>query len=303
MRLDVEGARRGIERPRRPAARPRRRRGRVGHPPGGDDQHGAGHARRVDRARIRPATARARRLRRLGAGPRLPAGSGARHPARHPAGGGRASRRPSGSWPPRCSFDLSRSYVRRLDALDPGIPGRGSSRRWPARAPRSSARPGVSGTLSVTRSADMRYVGQGYELSVPIPDGPVDGRTAAALRSAFDRVYAPSLRILRSEGGRRARDRRRDRERRRARGAAAANSRLGARDIARGPEAEPPGRTSRRPAATSTARSTTGRGCRWARRSPGPAIVEEPESTTVLPPGARAEVDRWANLIVALGDG
>ena len=34
----------------------------------------------------------------------------------------------------------------------------------------------------------------------------------------------------------------------------------------------------------------------------GPAIVEEPESTTVLPPGARAEVDRWANLIVALGD-
>jgi N-methylhydantoinase A len=34
----------------------------------------------------------------------------------------------------------------------------------------------------------------------------------------------------------------------------------------------------------------------------GPAIVEEPESTTVLPPGARAEVDRWANLLVALGD-
>jgi N-methylhydantoinase A/oxoprolinase/acetone carboxylase beta subunit len=28
--------------------------------------------------------------------------------------------------------------------------------------------------------------------------------------------------------------------------------------------------------------------------------VEEPESTTVLPPGAVAEVDRWANLIVEL---
>ena len=35
----------------------------------------------------------------------------------------------------------------------------------------------------------------------------------------------------------------------------------------------------------------------------GPAIVEEPESTTVLPPGARAEIDRWANLIVDFGGG
>jgi len=35
----------------------------------------------------------------------------------------------------------------------------------------------------------------------------------------------------------------------------------------------------------------------------GPAIVEEPESTSVLPPGARAEVDRWANLLVKIGDG
>ena len=32
----------------------------------------------------------------------------------------------------------------------------------------------------------------------------------------------------------------------------------------------------------------------------GPAVVEEPESTTVLPPGAVAEVDRWANLIVEM---
>ncbi|MGH7264192.1 MAG: hypothetical protein ACREMB_04955, partial [Candidatus Rokuibacteriota bacterium] len=33
-------------------------------------------------------------------------------------------------------------------------------------------------------------------------------------------------------------------------------------------------------------------------RVPGPAIVEEPDSTTVLPPGAAAEVDRWGNLLV-----
>ncbi len=34
-------------------------------------------------------------------------------------------------------------------------------------------------------------------------------------------------------------------------------------------------------------------------RLAGPAVVEEAESTTVLPPGAAAEVDAWANLIVS----
>jgi N-methylhydantoinase A/oxoprolinase/acetone carboxylase beta subunit len=33
----------------------------------------------------------------------------------------------------------------------------------------------------------------------------------------------------------------------------------------------------------------------------GPAIVEERESTTVLPPGATATVDAYANLIVTVG--
>jgi N-methylhydantoinase A len=36
-------------------------------------------------------------------------------------------------------------------------------------------------------------------------------------------------------------------------------------------------------------------------RLEGPAVVEEPESTTVLPPGTTAEVDPWANLLVTLG--
>jgi hypothetical protein len=29
--------------------------------------------------------------------------------------------------------------------------------------------------------------------------------------------------------------------------------------------------------------------------------VEEPESTTVLPPGTTAEIDRWGNLLVKIG--
>ena len=35
-------------------------------------------------------------------------------------------------------------------------------------------------------------------------------------------------------------------------------------------------------------------------RLAGPAIVEERESTTVLPPGASASVDEYANLLVEL---
>jgi N-methylhydantoinase A len=34
-------------------------------------------------------------------------------------------------------------------------------------------------------------------------------------------------------------------------------------------------------------------------RIAGPAVVEETESTTVLPPGVTAEVDRWATLLVS----
>jgi N-methylhydantoinase A len=41
--------------------------------------------------------------------------------------------------------------------------------------------------LSETRTAFMRYRGQGHEVAVPLPDGELD---AAALRAAFDATYA-----------------------------------------------------------------------------------------------------------------
>ena len=196
-------------------------------------------------------------------------------------------------------FDTSRSYVRRLDALDPAYLA--SILEDMARQGTAVVREaGVSGTLSVARSADMRYVGQGYELSVPIPDGPVDGRTAAALRSAFDRVYAHrygysdpkaavelvTAAVTVTGAGPEVR---------------LAEQPPGARDVA---QARKPSRPVYFPevrgyvecAIYDRARLPVGA------TIAGPAIVEEPESTTVLPPGARAEVDRWANLLVALGD-
>jgi N-methylhydantoinase A len=160
---------------------------------------------------------------------------------------------------------------------------------------------GVGGTLSVARSADMRYVGQGYELSVPIPEGPVDGGTAAALRSAFDRVYGHrygysdptaavelvTAAVTVTGAGPEVR---------------LGEQPPGARDIA---QARKPSRSVYFPetrgyvecAIYDRARLPVGG------TIPGPAIVEEPESTTVLPPGTTAEIDRWANLLVKIGDG
>lgn len=37
-------------------------------------------------------------------------------------------------------------------------------------------------------------------------------------------------------------------------------------------------------------------------RIAGPAVIEEHASTTVLPPGDRAEIDQWGNIVINLGD-
>jgi N-methylhydantoinase A len=196
-------------------------------------------------------------------------------------------------------FDTSRSCVRRLNALDPAYLA--SILEDMARQGTAVVREaGVRGTLSVTRSADMRYVGQGYELSVPIPDGPVDGRTAAALRSAFDRVYAHrygysdpkaavelvTAAVTVTGAGPEVR---------------LAEQPPGARDVAQA-------RKPSRPVYFPETRGYVECAIYDRARLPigatiaGPAIVEEPESTTVLPPGTAAEVDRWTNLLVTIGD-
>jgi N-methylhydantoinase A len=197
-------------------------------------------------------------------------------------------------------FDLSRSYVRRLDALDPAYLAQilAEMTDQGAAVVREA---GVRGTLSEARSADMRYVGQGYELSVPIPDGPVDGRTAAALRSAFDRVYGHRYGYSDPKAAVEL--------------VTVAVTVIGAGPDVRLPEQPPGTRTAaeaRKPDRAAYFPETGGYvPCAIYDRArlpvgatiEGPAIVEEPESTTVLPPGARAEIDRWANLIVDFGGG
>ena len=99
--------------------------------------------------------------------------------SRHHLGGRAADQRPA---------------LRRHPHLVPGL-GRGRPRRasmptsrpwpgnWPTASPPTAS---TSRRVSFERRGDLRYVGQGYELRVPFPDGPID---AAALAKAFEAFH------------------------------------------------------------------------------------------------------------------
>ena len=181
---------------RRHAARPRgaqsdrRRRAlqaagrRVGHPPARQRGHGQRRARARRRARPRPDRPAAVRVRRRRAGAR-----GRRRPRAGDAHGDRAA---VGRGDERGR--LARGAAGgRLHALAARAGRRRRPRRARSRCCASSTRAGAellarSGVREVVheRSADMRYVGQGFEVTVPLPAGPLD---AAGFRRAFEAVY------------------------------------------------------------------------------------------------------------------
>jgi N-methylhydantoinase A len=49
---------------------------------------------------------------------------------------------------------------------------------------------GLAGAnITYQRTADMRYVGQGHEVSVPLPDGPLGPAALARITAVFEDVY------------------------------------------------------------------------------------------------------------------
>src|SRR5204863_197343 len=86
-------------------------------------------------------------------------------------------------------FDVARTWVRRFDALDPAALTTmyDDMAAQAASIVRGAA---VAGTVTLARSVDARYVGQGYELTVPVPSGALDAAALARIRAAFDEVYA-----------------------------------------------------------------------------------------------------------------
>jgi N-methylhydantoinase A len=138
------------------------------------------------------------------------------------------------------------------------------------------------------RGVDMRYVGQGFEVTVPLPGGPLD---ADGFRRAFEAVYV-------RKHGRVGPD--------------VPLEAISWRVLTRGPV--PPLRLgSAGSGADALKGSRTAYFGEWldtpvyarealaaGARVDGPAIVEERESTTVVPPGAVVDVSEDGSLVMSL---
>ncbi|MCH7997221.1 MAG: hydantoinase/oxoprolinase family protein, partial [Chloroflexi bacterium] len=196
------------------------------------------------------------------------------------------------------SFDLAMTYAATLneEILDPvnaifeELTSRGRSMLEEA---------GADKAISLVTSADMHYVGQGYEISVPVASTPLTVESIALLEQAFHRTYQAvfgysqpdqqvevtgwKLKAVSSPGTFAL--------------PTAPDRGTGARDGFKGkrrayfPESGGYVETAIYDRYALTPGSSI----------EGPAIVEEAESTTVLLPGDRARVDDYLNLIVELG--
>jgi N-methylhydantoinase A len=152
------------------------------------------------------------------------------------------------------------------------------------------------GDRSLARTADMRYDGQNYELAVAVPDGAFAAATVKILIARFADAHRQrygfaadgeptQIVTLRVEAA-----------------GAVRKANLTAHPET-GPDASP-AVISRRPVWLPEARDfvTTPvyarEQLRPGNRLAGPAIVEQMDARTLVPPGATARVDAWLNLIL-----
>jgi N-methylhydantoinase A len=197
------------------------------------------------------------------------------------------------------AFDLVRSYVSRLEDLD-WARVRSLFAEMEAEARRLLAGAGTADdAVLIERSVDVRYVGQGYEVTAALPDAALGAEGRDVLVAAFEAEYRRLYQRLTPGASLEA---------------------LSWRIRARGPKPPLSLKATARPSAAPADalkhtravylpelgdwvacpvydRYRLGVGQRFA----GPAIVEERESTSVLGPGARVEVDDCLNLRVTLG--
>ncbi|MEW6297960.1 MAG: hydantoinase/oxoprolinase family protein [Thermodesulfobacteriota bacterium] len=86
------------------------------------------------------------------------------------------------------AFDFVQSYVTPLADLDFTVLGRMFA-DMEARGRALLQAAGVEGEITFTRSADMRYLQQGFEIRVPLPPGRLTQADVPALRRAFAEEY------------------------------------------------------------------------------------------------------------------
>ena len=86
------------------------------------------------------------------------------------------------------SFDFVRTLPAGLDALPWDAVARAVA-EMEAEGRTILGRTIPPGEVRFRRFADMRYRKQGYEIRVPLPDGPLDARRAGEVRAAFETTY------------------------------------------------------------------------------------------------------------------
>ena len=194
------------------------------------------------------------------------------------------------------AIDYVRSYVSRLEQIDwPHLNALFGEMEDEARdlLLEAGARPDE---ITMTRSADMRHVGQGFEISVPVPNGTLDAAASAGLRESFfvayQQLFERTVREVPIE---------------------ALNWRLAASapvpNIALNFGGQPVGSGKALKGQRDVYFAETGFApCkvydRYALKPgdkfEGPAVVEERESTTVVGPGAKVSVDGFHNLVIEM---
>lgn len=86
------------------------------------------------------------------------------------------------------AFELVRSRPMSLETFDPAAANR-LLEEMTAEASGVVRQAGARGRSSESRTLYMRYVGQGHELAVPVPAGPLGADAAAAIRAAYEAEY------------------------------------------------------------------------------------------------------------------
>ncbi|HQZ91021.1 MAG TPA: hydantoinase/oxoprolinase family protein [Thermomicrobiales bacterium] len=87
------------------------------------------------------------------------------------------------------AFDFVRSWYGRLDALDwPRVNDLLAEMEEEGRRILGEADVAAA-DITVTRVADLRYAGQGHEISVPLPPGTLTNESVAGLQDGFEAVY------------------------------------------------------------------------------------------------------------------
>ncbi|MCG8544392.1 MAG: hydantoinase/oxoprolinase family protein, partial [Alphaproteobacteria bacterium] len=194
------------------------------------------------------------------------------------------------------AIDYVRSYVARLERIDwAHLNGLFAEMEAEARELLIAAGANAD-EITLTRTADMRHIGQGFEIPVPIPEGKLNGDSLEAIRESFfdsyQTLFERTVRDVPIEAMS-------------WRLAASAPTPNIALNFTGQPESEGAALKGKRqvyfPETGFTECDVYDRyALKHGDEFEGPAVVEERESTTVVGPGATVTVDPHLNLICTL---